>query len=143
MSDPSKSHAENVSEDTMKWVYYHGARPLWKYLAEMLDIDITEVCAYVAKEEPIIESEGKKLTMRTVSLPHGNEFVDPAFNNDITFFINCVNTVFETLKMVVQKDDQFILRPYMFSMDQDHNIYLMDSRTKQPLGDLAIAVVPC
>ncbi len=143
MSDPSKSHAENVSEDTMKWVYYHGARPLWKYLAEMLDIDITEVCAYVAKKDPIIETDGKKLTMRTVSLPHNNEVEDPAFNNDINFFINSVNTVFETLKMVVQKDDEFILRPYIFSIDQDHNIYLVHADSKQPLGDMAIAVVPC
>jgi len=137
------SDGQNISEESMKWIFYHGARPLWKYLAEILNIDITEVCAFVSKEDTFIETDTCKLSARTVSMPHSNEVEDPLFNNDVCFIINSINTVFETLKTVVQKDDKFILQKYAFKMDGDRNIYLVDVETKESVSDRAIAVIQC
>jgi hypothetical protein len=83
MSDDS-----NVSDEHMKWIMYYGARPLWKYLAEVMNIDISEVCAFVTKEDVFIETDGHKLIARTVQLPHANEVVSDVFNNDVCFLIN-------------------------------------------------------
>ncbi len=129
-----------ISEERLQWIFYYGARPLWRYLAETLDIDITDVCGRVTKEDTFLETEGCKLQARVVDLPHSNELVEDRFNNDVCFLINSINTVFETLKAAVQKDDEFILKNLVFRMDEDHNIYLIDEGTLLPISDKAIAV---
>ncbi len=131
---------KNIPEEHMKWIFHFGARPLWKYLKQVLNIDISEVCAYVTKIDKFIETEGYKLIPKIVSLPHNNEVSEERFNNDVCFLINSINTVMESLKMVVQKDDEFILRKYLFKMDEQHNMYLVDNESNEKISDLALAI---
>ncbi len=131
----------NVSDEHMKWIFHFGARPLWKYLKEVLDIDISEVCSYVTKEDKFIETEGYKLIPCIVQLPHSNEAGDARFSNDVIFLLNSINTVFQSLKMLVQRNDEYILRGYSFSIDDDKNLFLVDSDSNARLVNKAIAIV--
>ncbi len=135
------TETENVSDDNMRWIYYYSARPLWKYISEVLNVDITDVCAFVSKEDAYIETDGTKLIPRVVQMPHLNELTSKVYNNDVCFLINGINTVFEALKVTVKKDDEFILKKYAFKLDSEHKLYLVDVETMEPVSDTAIAVV--
>ncbi len=134
------SNTADISDNQLRWIFYYGTRPLWKYLASVLNIDISEVCMYVTKEDVFLDSESVKLIPRVVTLPHSNELADEKHNNDVCFLINSINTVFESLKNLVQKDEEYILSKYKFKMDDDHNLFLIDAITDASVCDLAIAI---
>lgn len=129
----------DISEEHLSVIFYHGAYPLWAYLQEVISIDITEVCAYVAKEEPILTLGDAKLACRTVHLPH-DEQLPSVFNNDKTFLLNCVNTVFEMLKAGIEKDGKRVLSAYKFILDGNHNLILIGEES-MPVSSLAISVM--
>ncbi len=140
MSDTDNQENLEIKDKHLQWIFYHGARPLWKYLAKVMNIDITDVCPRVSKEDVPLESEGIKLIAKIVELPHSNELVDEKYNNDVCFLINSVNVVFMSLKNAVHKDDDFMLRDLQFKIDLDKNIFLVKTETQEPISEFAIAV---
>lgn len=129
----------DISEEHLSVIFYHGAYPLWQYLQEIINIDITEVCAYVAKDEPILQVDSSKLTCRVVNLPY-DECLPSIYNNDKTFLLNSVNTVFQMLKAGIEKDGQRLLSDYKFKLDGNHNLILL-GEDGSPVSDRAIAVI--
>jgi hypothetical protein len=128
----------DIPDEQLTWIYYHGAHPLWLYLKTLLDIDITEVCPRVAKDEPILNAKNGDLVARVVELPHDQK-LRPEFNNDVIFLVNSINTVFEILKNGVERDGQLILKNYKFKLDEYNNLYLTENET--PIGNIAIAAL--
>lgn len=121
----------DIPEGQLDVIFYHGAYPLWKYLLELFEINIVDVCPRVAKEEPVLETKFGKLAVRIMPLPN-EEKLEPTYNNDVIFLVNSINVVFESLKAGIESDGVKILAPYQFKLDKWHNLYLVD-------GDIPIA----
>ena len=130
----------DISDSHLNVVYHFGAYPLWLLLKDLFDIDITEVCPRVSKEETIVKTESGDLVARVVDLPF-EQHLDATYNNDVVFFINSVNVVFESLKIGVEKDGHGLLRAYKFVKDGNNNIYLVDMNSNARVGNRAIAIV--
>jgi len=128
-----------IPEEQLTWIFYYGAHPLWLYLKSSLNIDITEVCERVTKTEPVLKTANGDLAAQIVKLPHAKK-MNTIFNNDITFIVNSINTVFESLKSGVERDGEAILQQYKFALDEYSNMYLVDINNGGPLDDNAIAV---
>lgn len=128
----------DISEEHLSVIFFHGAYPLWKYLGEIIGIDITDVCAYVAKEEPVLQVGDSQLTCRVVNLPY-DEGLQSVYNNDKTFLLNSVNTVFEMLKAGIEKDGRRLLSDYKFTLDLNHNLVLLGA-DGSPVSGRGIAV---
>lgn len=129
-----------ISESHLNVVYHYGAYPLWVLLKDIFDVDITDVCPQVTKEEPILKAKSGDLVSRVVDLPF-HHCLDEVFNNDVVFLINSINVVFESLKVGVEKDGHKFLQAYKFKMDESHNLYLVDSNSDTRIGNKAIAIV--
>jgi hypothetical protein len=129
-----------IPTDQLTWIFYHGGHPLWLYLQQTFAIDISDVCARIAKEEPVLKTNFGDLVARVVKVPHECK-LPPTHNNDVIFIVNSINTVFESLKEGVEKDGDKILKQYKFALDKYHNMYLVDVETEIPVDDNAIAVV--
>ncbi|KAF1785853.1 hypothetical protein PC129_g14828 [Phytophthora cactorum] len=120
---------------------YHGAYPLWKYLLELFDINIVDVCPRVSKDEPVLKTEFGNFAVRTVDLPSENK-LPPTHNNDVIFLVNSINVVFESLKAGIESDGAKILQSYRFKLDKWHNLYLTtDDESEIPLSSKALKVV--
>ncbi len=134
---------ENISipNDQLDVIFYHGAYPLWKYLQDVLEIDIVDVCARVTKKEPVLSTpNGDELVARVVSAP--TEKLDPTFNNDVIFLLNSINVVFHTLQLGVERDDEKLLKKYKFNLDQETNqIRLVHTETGEALSEKRIAII--
>jgi len=118
---------DSKTEEQFNFIFYYGAYTIWKYLDELFQIDIREVCQRVAKEQPTLKTmDGHLLIAEIVDLPCENELTDLQNKNDITFFINALNVVFESLKSGIEKDGEKVLFKYRFQMDSDHNLFLVD-----------------
>ena len=130
----------NVSEEQLDVIFYHGAYPLWVYLQEVVGINIVDVCARVAKDEPILKTANGKLVSRVVDLPHPNQLTH-MFNNDVIFLLNSINVVFESLKAGVEKDGVKLLAQFKFKLDHEHNIFLVDAESNEPISNRAITVI--
>lgn len=104
-------------------IFYHGGYPLWQFLLRKFNIDIRSVCQRVAKDEPVLATDRKKLVVRTVEAGHCHG-LDSSYDSDITFLLNCVNTAFNVLKDGVKQEGKHILKPYKFVLDENHNIAL-------------------
>lgn len=123
------------AEDNLHWIFYHGAHSLWVYLQQVFDIDITDVCSSVAKDEPVLATKlGTKLVARVVSAPNEQK-LPLKFNNNVIFIVNSINSVFEVLKEGVERDGEKILAKYEFKLDAFHNLYLFDSSTGSPVSE--------
>lgn len=120
------SSQPDIPQGQLDVIFYHGAYPLWKYLGELFDINIVDVCPKVTKEEPVLSTKFGKFAVRVVDLPH-NEKLPPTHNNDVVFLVNSINVVFESLKAGIESDGEKILQPYSFALDRWHNLYLVDS----------------
>lgn len=130
----------DIPADQLTWIFYHGGQPLWLYLQQTLDVDITDVCARIAKEEPILKTNFGDLIARVVKLPHECK-LPPSHNNDVIFIVNSINTVFESLKEGIEKDGEKLLKKFKFALDKYNNMYLVNADTELPVDDNAIAVV--
>lgn len=129
----------DIPEEHLQWIFHYGGHPLWVYLKKTLDIDILEVCPRITCEEPILKTDLGDLTIRVVD-QSTNTNLSHMFNNDKTFLLNSVNTVFEFLKAGVEKDGEKILIDYKFKLDENHNMFLTNSETNGPMNPMTIAV---
>lgn len=130
----------DIPPDQLTWIFYHGGHPLWLYLQQTLAIDITDVCARIAKEEPVLKTNFGDLVARVVKVPHECK-LSPPHNNDVIFIVNSINTVFESLKEGMEKNGEKILESFQFRLDKYHNMFLVNSETEIPIDDNAIAIV--
>lgn len=129
-----------MTDELLDFIFYHGAHPLWSYLQAVLDIDITSVCARVAKDEPLLKTSEGEIAARVVTLPYART-LGPASNNDITFLLNSITTVFKSLRGGLEQDGEKILQAYDFALDDQSNLMLVDAETRQPVCDQGIAVM--
>lgn len=129
-----------MTDELLDIIFYHGAHPLWSYLQAVLSVNITSVCARVAKDEPLLKTSEGDIAARVVTLPH-TRTLDPVSNNDITFLLNSITTVFKSLRNGVERDGEKILQAYEFSLDDQSNLVLVDVETRQPVSDQGIAVM--
>lgn len=134
------SESPNLPDGQLDVIFHYGAYPLWVYLQEVIGINIVDVCPRVAKEEPVLTTDLGKLVARVVELPHDNELTH-MHNNDVIFFINSINVVFESLKAGTERDGVKILEGFKFKLDPSHNMYLVGTETELPISDKAIAVI--
>ncbi len=114
------------SKTQLEIIHYHGAYPLWKFLLQKFGIDIREVCERIAKDEPFLPIDEKKLALRTVN----HDYVctlDSSYDQDKTFLLNCCNAVFNILKEGIVKNGEHILKPYSFSLDEHGNMSMISS----------------
>ena len=140
MTNIDNMSANDVSEDQLNVIFYHGAYPLWVYLQEVIGINIVDVCARVTKDEPILESVNGKLVCRVVDLPYPRKLGN-MFNNDVIFLLNSINVVFESLKAGVEKDGTQLMAQFKFKLDADNNIFLVGAESNEPIANRAIAVM--
>jgi len=118
--------AEAPSEQQLNIIFYHGAYSLWQFLSQKFNIDIRDVCARVAVDEPSLLTESGKYTLRVVPNDYQSGLsVDPAHTEHITFLFNCVNAVFNMLKEGIIRHGDHILRRYNFQLDLDQNLELV------------------
>ena len=101
---------------------------LWKYLKQKFEIDLTEVYPKIPIDEPFITKDNVKLTMRIVDKNHIND-LNKKFIPDINFFVNAVNTVYNTLKIGLEHKGENILEKYEFKIDEDYKLYLDENDT--------------
>ncbi len=132
--------SDSIPEDQLAWIFYHGGYPLWLYLRESIGINIGDVCAKIAKEEPILKTTNGDLVARVIKTPHECK-LSPIHNNDVIFLINSINTVFESLKEGVERDGVKLLGQFKFQLDKYHNMYLINEDTGLAVDDNAIAVI--
>lgn len=130
----------NIPAEQLDVIFYHGAYPLWKYLQEVMGINIVDVCARVTKDEPILKTTNGQLVARVVDLPHSKE-LDHTFNNDVIFIVNSINVVFESLKAGIEKDGIRLLDKFKFKLDSNQNMYLVDTESNESIGEKAIAII--
>ncbi len=130
---------QEVSDHNLSYVYYYGAYPLWHYLKDVFNVDISEVCPRVAKDEPILSTSDGDLVPRSVDISN-NEMLDDVYNNHVAFLVNSINVVFESLKSGIEREGVKILEPYKFMMDECRNLYLVNIETNQPVSRRAISV---
>lgn len=117
------------SEDQLNIIFYYGAYPLWKLLDQMFGIDIREVCARVAKEEPVLATTEGDYRMRVVDYdypgmkPIGS--TDSSHDQHLTFLVNCVNVVFSSMSEALVLNGVHVLRGYSFQLDSNYNMELV------------------
>jgi hypothetical protein len=131
---------QDVSDSHLDVIFHHGAFPLWMYLHKLFALDIVDVCSRVAKSEPVLVTCLGTLAARMVHASN-TIMLPPPFNNDVIFLLNSINTVFESLKIGIERDGVKILEPFRFTKDVYNNIYLINIEGDHPIGDIAIAVV--
>lgn len=105
-------------------IFYHGAYPLWKFLLQKFEIDIRDICARVAKDEPKLATNKGTYYVRTVD-NHYNNTLSAEHTEDVTFLLNCVNVVFNMLKEGIIRNGEHILHPYSFQLDENSNLELI------------------
>lgn len=130
----------DIPDAQLDIIFYHGAYPLWVYLQEVVGINIVDVCPRVTKTEPVLKTASGSLVVRMVDLPHSDE-LGSIYNNDVNFLLNAINVVFESLKAGVEKNGIKMMEPFKFSIDANHNIYLVGIDSGIPISDKALAVV--
>ena len=125
--------------------FYHGAYPLWKFLEKSFDVDIRTVCTRVTKEEPMLKCDSGELTARVFTDPKNVRLVSPATNPecraDVTFLLNCVNIVYNTLKVLAKRNGELFLKSYSFQLTEDCCLELVDEETGERVCDSVIGVV--
>ena len=132
--------ATDTQEDQLRWVFFYGAHPLWAFLRDTIDIDISEVCPYVAKEPPVLKTQHGDLVARVVDLPF-SEKLPEASNLDVCFLVNSINTVFNTLKSGIERDGVNLLGAFEFHLDEFNTLRLQDSESGVLLAERGIAIV--
>lgn len=114
------------SEQQLDIIFYHGAYSLWQFLSQKFNIDLRDVCARVAIDEPSLLTETGKYTMRVVPNDYQSGLVDDTTHSEhITFLLNCVNVVFNMLKEGIIRNGEHILRMYNFQLDDNQNLELV------------------
>lgn len=129
-----------IPDEQLDVIFHFGAYPLWKYIGEVIGVDIVEVCPRVTKEEPVLNTSSGNLVVRVVDTPHRNN-IDPINNNDVIFLLNSVNVVFQSLQEGIELDERKILSPYKFELDSDQNMRLVETETAIPITNKALAIV--
>jgi hypothetical protein len=118
--------SEAPSESQLDVIFYHGAYSLWQFLSQKFNIDIRDVCARVAVDEPSLLTSSGKYAMRVVPNDYQSSLsADPMHTEHITFLFNCVNVVFNMLKEGIIRHGDHILRRYSFQLDLDQNLELV------------------
>lgn len=114
------------NEQQLDIIFYHGAYSLWHFLTQKFNLDIRDVCARVAFDEPVLTTDTGKYTMRVVSDDYQSGLeLNGVHDEHLTFMINCVNVVFNMLKEGVIRNGDHILRPYSFQLDSYKNLELI------------------
>ena len=134
------SENQYIPDGQLDIIFYHGGYPLWLYLQEVIGINIVDICARIAKDEPILKTDHGQLVARVVDLPHART-IDHTFNNDLIFLLNSINVVFESLKAGVEKDGVKLMAQFKFKLDADHNMYLVGVDSDQPVSERGIAII--
>lgn len=120
-------------------IFHYGAHPLWAYLKDILEIDITDICKYVTAEVPLLDTDsGDKLACSVFDIPH-REDLPSEFNDDHTFLLNSINTVFNAVKDATLNGVK-ILAGYKFILDENKVLVLVDE-DDHPVAPRGIAVV--
>lgn len=112
------------NEKQLDIIFYYGAYPLWKYLDKKFNIDIRDVCHRVAIDEPVLHQLNGVYTMRIVDNEYDHN-LDETHNENISFLLNCINSVFKMLKEGIIKNGEHILAPYHFQLDDNRNLELV------------------
>lgn len=121
----NSSESDNKSREDIKLdiMFCHGAYSLWQFLQRVFDIDIREVCSRVTKELPVLTTDTGKLAVVVIDANSTYSIVSPVesveHKDDITFLLNCVNSVFNILKTVVMRNGERILQDYSFQLDDN------------------------
>lgn len=115
------------NEAQLDIIFYHGAYPVWRYLTDKFGIDIRDICARVAIDEPKLKTAMGEYTLSVVPDNYDNELIqsDISHSDHITFLLNCANVVFNMLKEGIIRNGDHILQPYSFQMDSAYNLYLI------------------
>lgn len=119
---------ETRQKKQLEFIFHYGSYVLWKYLKQKFEIDLTEVYPKIPIDEPFITKDNVKLTMRIVDKNHIND-LNKKFIPDINFFVNAVNTVYNTLKIGLEHKGENILEKYEFKIDEDYKLYLDENDT--------------
>lgn len=114
----------NPSEAQLEVIFYHGAYPLWKFMLQKFEIDIRDICARVAKDEPKLITNKGTYYVRTVDNDYDN-VLGSEHTENVTFLLNCVNQVFNMLKHGIIRNGEHIVRPYCFQLDENSNLELV------------------
>jgi hypothetical protein len=114
----------NPSEAQLDIIFYHSAYPLWKFMIQKFEIDIRDVCARVAKDEPKLVTNKGTYYVRTVANDYNNVLGEEHTEN-VTFLLNSVNVVFNSLKDGIIRNGERILHPYYFQLDEHSNLELV------------------
>ena len=118
----------------LEFIFHYGSYVLWKVLKQKFNIDLIDVYPKIPIEEPFITKDNVKLTMRIVDKNHTND-LNKKFIPDINFFVNAVNTVYNTLKIGLEHKGENILEFYTFKLDEEYKLYLDEN------DDYRLAVV--
>ena len=114
----------NPSEEQLEVIFYHGAYPLWKFMLQKFEIDIRDICAKVAKDEPKLITDKGTYVVRTVGNDYSNVLGEEHTKN-VTFLLNCINVTFNMLKHGIIRNGDHIVRPYHFQLDENSNLELI------------------
>jgi hypothetical protein len=119
------SNDENQKKQ-LEFIFHYGSYALWKYLLKKFNLDLSEVYGKIPSEEPFITKDDIKFTIRIVDNNYDGK-IDKKYFPDIGFFINAVNTVYNTFKLGLEHNGEKVLASYEFKMDSAYNLYLDDS----------------
>jgi hypothetical protein len=116
----------NPNEQQLDIIFHYGAYPLWKFIIQKFEIDIRDVCTKVATVEPKLVANQHTYIVDVVDNDYDNELNESMDHNEnITFLLNCVNVVFNTLKEGIVRNGIHILKPYYFQLDERRNLELI------------------
>ena len=127
---------DEVQKKQLEFIFHYGSYILWKYLLKKFNIDLSDVYAKIPSEEPFIMKDNIKFTMRIVQHDFKSN-IDKKYYSDISFFVNAVNTVFNTFKAGLESNGKQILADYTFQLDNNFNLYL-DSADEFRLGVMMV-----
>ncbi len=109
------------NQKQLEYIFYYASYPLQQFIKKKFDVDITDVYDKVPVEEPFIVKNDIKFGLRVVDKNYISDLPED-FNVDITFLINAVNTMFETFKITLEKNEEKILQPFNFILDNNNNL---------------------
>lgn len=135
--------SQSIEELRYDILFYHGAYPLWKYLESALDIDIRSVCTRVTKEEPqLVRADSSPLAVRIMNDHEKTRLVSPlTHREDITFLLNSVHTVYNSIKNLAKVGTEYVLSYYSFQLTDKCCLELVDIRTGERVTNLELGVV--
>ncbi len=109
------------NQKQLEYIFYYASYTLQEYIKKKFDVDINDVYDKIPVEQPFIIKNDIKFGLSVVSKDYVHDLPDD-YNVDITFLINAVNTMFETFKITLEKNETKILQPFNFILDKNNNL---------------------